>query len=697
MSKANPFSVTQSWVINSLHIYTVFALAVAYPVYLFLRTNPAYILANGVTPKLVYGIIALVSLLFPTALILCPLGIRYFSKRAHIWSHRILFAFLVGLLFIPLISRAESIPFTVILLLTIAVSVLVAHQCMTNKFTYIGIAVIAPVTFLLPLQFTNDHNINQILNPQTVDSFVWETENPEDLPPIVMIVFDEFPLVHLLDKDGNIDKKRFPNFGLLASESTWYSNATTVHDITLKSVPAILTGRYPMPGKTLPLPENYPNSLFDVLRANYELHVRESATNLSGSDDSTGQGREINLGALTSDLGIFYVRSLLPAKIADRLLPIEDGIWGGFLARLPHLRHETQSTLYEWQDNKNKSLKIKHRFFAADQFIKEFQSYPPNTFHLLHTILPHHPYQFLPTARVYNFSPGTKISQAEILNRKLGAHILQVGLTDGLLGMIRSELKRLKQYDDCMFIVVADHGVAFREEVNGRLISQENVGEVGFVPLLIKYPHQKEGRIDDSNVQTVDIAPTIFDILNIANSPENDGRSLLDDNAFIPDSKIIMSEDDSTIEVSLENYLRRRQEAHQHAIEFFSLKDPRSDLFAYGPGLNYIGEKLSSLKPHAIPCTIESDGPAKFRNINFMSHEIQALLVGTITFRQKPIPQDAVLAISINGTVKAVTKPYAAYGKMQFHKVLSDRYFKSGENDLELLLLPTPNPGTSDH
>ena len=61
--------------------------------------------------------------------------------------------------------------------------------------------------------------------------------------PVVMVVFDELPTTSLLDRDGGIDRERYPSFAELAERSTWYSQATTVFDSTTHAVPAILDGR----------------------------------------------------------------------------------------------------------------------------------------------------------------------------------------------------------------------------------------------------------------------------------------------------------------------------------------------------------------------------------------------------------------------------------------------------------------------
>ena len=99
--------------------------------------------------------------------------------------------------------------------------------------------------------------------------------------PIVMLVMDEFPLRSLLDRQGRIDPRLYPNFARLAGESTWYRNATAVAGLTSSAMPAMLTGRYPAEDR-LPVASQYPSNLFTLLSRSYryQLRVFEGTTQL---------------------------------------------------------------------------------------------------------------------------------------------------------------------------------------------------------------------------------------------------------------------------------------------------------------------------------------------------------------------------------------------------------------------------------
>src|SRR3954470_14974282 len=97
--------------------------------------------------------------------------------------------------------------------------------------------------------------------------------------PVVLIAFDAFRVTLLEDADGNIDASRFPYLAALARDATWYRHATTAHENTIYSVPAILDGRAPRPG-TRPTLASHPQNLFTLLGGDHRMNVHEEATQM---------------------------------------------------------------------------------------------------------------------------------------------------------------------------------------------------------------------------------------------------------------------------------------------------------------------------------------------------------------------------------------------------------------------------------
>jgi hypothetical protein len=78
-------------------------------------------------------------------------------------------------------------------------------------------------------------------------------------------------------------------------------------------------------------------------------------------------------------------------------------------------------------------------------------------------------------------------------------------------------LKEAGLWDDSLVVVTADHGLTFQPGIHRRGIplSPENRDDVMAVPLFVKYPRQRHGKIDDRMASTTDIVPTIADVLGI--------------------------------------------------------------------------------------------------------------------------------------------------------------------------------------
>ena len=148
-------------------------------------------------------------------------------------------------------------------------------------------------------------------------------------PPVVIVIFDQLPLISLLDADGRIDPALYPHFAALASESTWFRNASAVAEYTSFALPAILTGNYPERGR-LPVAADYPENLFTLLGGRYRLHVQEPLTELCPA--ALCPPPTARLAGILSDLAVVYLAVLLPDDLAARLPPVTQG-WRDFTAR----------------------------------------------------------------------------------------------------------------------------------------------------------------------------------------------------------------------------------------------------------------------------------------------------------------------------------------------------------------------------
>jgi arylsulfatase A-like enzyme len=111
-------------------------------------------------------------------------------------------------------------------------------------------------------------------------------------------------------------------------------------------------------------------------------------------------------------------------------------------------------------------------------------------------------------------------------------------------------------------VVAADHGVSFQAGESRRNVGVKNFGEIAGVPLLIKAPGQRRGRIVDSAATTEDILPTIGSLLGARWSAG--GRSLED----APDSaRVTVAGENGPVTVSRDEFIRLRDQAADRIVE----------------------------------------------------------------------------------------------------------------------------------
>jgi len=87
-----------------------------------------------------------------------------------------------------------------------------------------------------------------------------------------------------------------------------------------------------------------------------------------------------------------------------------------------------------------------------------------------------------------------------------------IAYIDAQLGVLITRLKEQGLFEDSLIIITSDHGEAFGERNfmgHGVSVYQDQTG----VPLIVKYPGQKRGRSVEKVVSSIDILPTILDVL----------------------------------------------------------------------------------------------------------------------------------------------------------------------------------------
>ncbi len=468
---------------------------------------------------------------------------RCFGDRTQHRLHRVL-VFVLFLLFalyaqLALIDAASLQRFGLpgVLLVLIGASAaygltsLLEHRTWFRKvvvFASVGV-VVFPATFLM------NRNIREVLAPTPPRTEgLPHAENPV---PIVMIVFDGFTGMALLDETHEIDPVRYPNFARLSQASHWFRNATTIHPRTTNAVPAILSGC--MPRDVAAIRSEYPQNLFQLVHESgqYEMTVFEPYTRLCppGVDrQPISRSPWQEAGVILESLSCLYAHLAVPSDLPPGLPTIPRAWFGLPETSLPSWEVSTGLVMHSWDRQRGEQF---------EHFLDSLQESETPGFRFLHVVMPHYPWDYYPDGRQYianiaaSQSPigslgllGEEWTTDEmVVDSGWRRYLMQVMYVDSLIGQLLDRLESTGLMDDCLLVIAADHGTAFVPGYSRREPVGENLPDLLSIPLFIKLPGQTEGETTDRNVESIDILPTITDVIGMELSEPVDGGAIFDE------------------------------------------------------------------------------------------------------------------------------------------------------------------------
>jgi hypothetical protein len=449
----------------------------------------------------------------------------------------------------------------------------------------------------------------------------------------------------LQDANGQIDATRFPNIAALAREATWYRNATTAHENTAFSVPAILDGEAPRLG-TQPSAKDHPQSLFTLLYADHRMNVHEEVT------------------------------TLCPRRMCG---PHGSG---NVLKRLSHGRVS--------------------RFDSALRGIRASSDPPSLTF--VHAFFPHEPRQYLPSGKTYQGGADPEpaldgppsFTNEWLTEQSLQRTLLQLMFTDTLVGRLVKRLKETRQWDSTLLVITADHGESFQRkrtpaapfEVGHlhwrRAVSTANLAEIAPVPLFVKYPEQREGAVDERFVKTLDILPTIADVTAHPLSWPVAGHSLRDP-AYKGLSVVSVAKTfGGSASMPAQTWLARVAAVRARVLSLFPAGQGLAPMYSIGPRPDMQGRPLTDfqlLPAGRVRAALTQ--PERWRSARLSARLLPLQVTGRISGGR---PDGRKLAVAVNGQVVASGWSFKPMGKTRWSIsiLLPEWTLRSGRNDVRV-------------
>ena len=314
--------------------------------------------------------------------------------------------------------------------------------------------------------------------------------------------------------------------------------------------------------------------------------------------------------------------------------------------------------------------------------------------YMLHVLLPHVPWIYLPSGKRYTGNvrriPGVEedagVWQDDdwLTLQAYQRYLLQLSYTDRALGRVLARLRATGLYDRSIIVVTPDHGLSFRAGEPRRNATRANMPDVTFVPLFVKLPGQKRGRVIDGFAQTIDVLPTIADAVNAKLPWRVDGRSLLgrplsrDGEVRVPDSH------GTPITAPLSTLLAERRLALDQQIAEFGT-GPIDRVYRIGPHRELLQKQVSGLTVQEDEdARVELDSPDLLQSVNRASDVVPVYLTGKV---RGGAGTGEELAVAVNGVVAATTRTYEDQGDERFAALVPEDSLRSGQNDVRVYAL----------
>jgi Sulfatase len=658
--------------------------ALAQPLLDILSRNPEFFAIRRASSSEIV-LFALFLVFVPPAVLLgIELLVGLVSGPAADVVHLVFVGALVAVVVLHAITNDSSLTGTASLVVAAAAGIGGAVLYARTSFVRSFLTVLTPAPFIFLALFISSSGISKLVFVHTPP--VKKEQHVKSKTPVVLIVFDEFAPVALMDRDERVDAKRYPNFAKLARTSTWYRSATTVQWLTEVAVPAIFTGILPPPHKKLlPIYSDHPNNIFTLFAGSYHVHAVESLTHMCPASickqvkgQASAQEVQDTTGSLANDASVVYLHLVLPRPYSDRLPQISDS-WGNF----GQAEHETEVRATH-------SGPLLPCARNVCRFASTFRNDGKPNLYVLHSLLPHVPYLYLPSTKAYGIEvPILRGIQQGVWKQTFPAlqseqrFLLQTEYTDRALGYLMRRLRRAGIFDKALVIVLADHGVSFRHLQPRRYPTPQNLQDIAFVPFFVKLPHQHVARIDDGLARTIDVVPTIARYLHLRIPYHVDGEPLIGrrppkDGTV---SLLIGNGKYATARLSDLQALRRQALAEQLA----TFGTSRADLYRIGPHQELLGRLVSSL-----PVTRTRSGGVQLENQNLLQTvDLRANLIPTWIQGDLTggVQTGDDLAVAVNGRIAAVTEAFDAGGQTKFAAMVPESSMHDGRNDVSVFVV----------
>jgi hypothetical protein len=675
-----------------LNLAVLWCFAVAQPLFDLLKDNPEFFAARGSSGFDIISFSVLLVVLPPALLLGIELLVGIAGRGPRRTAHVVLIAGLATLIAAQALKKLIDAADIVLIVGSVAIGVAAALLWLRAEpvRSFLNVLSPAPLVFLALFLFSG--SISELAFPDEASA---RTIGGVTQSPIVVVLLDELPITTLLDADGELDRERYPGFAELADSSTWFKNAYTIYDSTERAQPAIMDGNLPEEDLQ-PISGDHPNSIFSLFGKTHRMNVSEEATSVCSRDICTDERLEESypdrISSMSEDLGLVWLHVVAPPEMETELTSVSEnwGNFGGAGEETAETRGGGGTRIGRFaRRNLNGGRPVRFQ-----EWIDQIEPGRRPSLNFKHTLLPHVPWQYLPSGDRYRRQPNDAIEglssqsfedqgQLDVLFQR---HALQTMFTDLQLRRLWDKLKAEGMWDDSLIVVAADHGVAFPlGSVQRRRLNRDTAAEIAPIPLFIKAPGQTRPEVDDAYVETIDILPTMFDILNLDPRVEMDGKSAFSEEVQNRDElRFLIRNTFETLRIPAEEFEADRGAVLTRNDRLIGRgSDGLERMYRLGPNPDLIGKPASAA---GAPLDVDFAYADDYGRVNPDSGFVPTHIVARVNGPDRP-PRD--IAVAINGRIAAVGNTFelATGNEGELVSVMvPESAFRRGRNQVQVLL-----------
>lgn len=661
-----------------LELLALCAFVVAHPVLDVLRQGSELLLFPNTRPAQILFTVVIVALVPPLALFALEAAAAFLvSPRARACLHLVFVVGLVAVFALQLLEGRTALPTLAVLALVSLAAVIAAAAYLrwSPVRLWMRLASPAPAVFASIFLFTSPVS-DLLASPGRVTA----SDSNAASVPVVMMVLDELPLSTLLNEEGTVDARLYPNIAALAQDASFFRNATSAAAFTPHAIPAMLTGRFPDKERA-PAVSQHPGNLLALLAGSHDLHVFESVTALCPREacrsNEWGTTPQRNL---IRDAAYIWARTLSPGR------PGRDKATSWFGADTVESAQGSRRASDAWFLLERVQEDQVQRF---DRFLASIDG-KGTPFHFLHLVLPHAPWHYLPDGTEYDDKPLGMVTYDQRTPEPWPAlvnyqrHVLQAMSVDRLVGTVLTRLKEVGLYDRAAVLLTADHGISFDPSPPGatRTLLQKNQHDVAWVPFFLKAPGQAAGELRSDNVMGVDVAPTLAELAGVRIPWEVDGISVVDGRRD-SEAKAWFNRPGQRLDLDPQAFTKALEGGPSRIMDL-TRREGGPYVLRDIAGLVDL-DLARAIEPGAAAVTAKIDDlPAYQRVVGSPPRRVPALLTGHLVARNDAAAPAAVVAV-MNGKIVGASRLYPEGDQpYRFALMVDPRSFQPGANRVRL-------------